>query len=93
MIEKHGQSKNKFCIETGTQIETVIYYVLNTYITYGLLFTYTAREFFVCIENFVRALGAKSRYFPPSSLVISDVRSGTDNTETGQSTVNSLYVW
>ena len=71
--------RNKLFIEARTQKETVICNEHNAYIDYGLLFTWRVCEFFVSIENFVPALGPKSRYFPPSSLVISDVRSGTDD--------------
>jgi len=36
---------------------------------------------YVCIEDFIWALGAKSRYFPPSSLDISNLWSCRDNPE------------
>lgn len=37
---------------------------------------------FVCIEQFVRTLGAKSRYFPPSALIINSLQSCMDNPQT-----------
>jgi len=46
-----------------------------------LLLTYIAPDF-VCIEDFVRALGAKSSYFSPSSLVVNNITACQDNPPT-----------
>jgi len=39
-------------------------------------------EMCVSVQDVLRALGSKSRYSPPSSLVIPNLRSRTDNPQT-----------
>jgi len=48
-----------------------------------LLFTLKIRDFFFCIEDLVRALGGKSRYFSSLFFVIINLRSCMDNLQTG----------
>ena len=58
-----------------------MYHIYNTYNPY----TYCLHKhyvIFVCTQNHVGALGAKSSYFLASSLVISNLRSCTDNPRT-----------
>jgi len=58
------------------------YYVLNKYIAYSNC-TREQSVIFVCVKDFVLARDPKSRYFPPSSLVISHLGSCRDNPQTG----------
>ena len=64
-----------YFIELRTRHKAVIYLLHTQYtdITCAYFFNYTIRDF-CCTEDFVRAVGAESRYLPPSSLVISDLQ-------------------
>jgi len=59
-----------------------MYHIYSTYNPYAYCLCKESVNF-VCTQNHVRAVDAKSSYFLLSSLVISNLRSYTDNPQTG----------
>jgi hypothetical protein len=67
-----------------------MYYIHITYTLYIIHIQLTDNAYYLrkqsvicaCIEDSVRKHGAKLRHFPPPSLIISNLRSCTDNQHT-----------
>jgi hypothetical protein len=77
ILEKQGKSKTYTLLRHERKIKPLfIYYIDNTCIT--------AHERSGLRTLFEQST-LKSRHYPPSSLVISNLRSSTDNPQTGQS--------